>query len=200
MLNSKSEGRRQESRAGSRGRSVGAGVERRHRAGGRARRARVCSRHLACGAAIDRAGEPTIIRTRYVDPNLELLLGEDGAPRDLAAGSTLTLNLFDDVVLVAVLDRVEPNYGGGFTWVGQVQDEPLSLVTLVVNDGVMAGTVALPKGCSRSATPETGCMPSTRSTHLPSHPRRGRSRSNFQRARRRMLSPRQWPTMDPRST
>ena len=95
-------------------------------------------------AAIDRAGEPTTIRTRYVQPNLELLLDQDGAPRDLAAGSTLTLNLFEDVMLVAVLDQVEPNYGGGFTWVGQVQDEPLSLVTLVVNDGVMAGTVLFP--------------------------------------------------------
>ena len=97
-------------------------------------------------ATIDRAGEPTIIRTRYVDPNLELLLGEDGAPREVGAGSTLTLNLFEDMMLVAVLGQVEPNYGGGFTWVGQVQDEPLSLVTLVVNDGLMAGTVALPKG------------------------------------------------------
>ena len=64
----------------------------------------------------------------------------------MGAGSTLTLNLFDDTALVAVLDRVEPSYGGGFTWVGQVQDEPISLVTLVVNDGVMAGTVALTEG------------------------------------------------------
>jgi hypothetical protein len=95
---------------------------------------------------IDRSGEPTVIRARYVDPNLDLLLGADGTPYEVGAGSTLTLNLFDDTVLVADLDRVEPNYGGGFTWVGRVQDEPLSLVTLVVNDGVMAGTVALPKG------------------------------------------------------
>jgi hypothetical protein len=98
----------------------------------------------ASQGSIDRSGEPTVIRSRYVGLNLGLLLGADGAPRDLAAGSTLALNFFDDATLVAVLDRVEPAYGGGFTWTGRVQDEPLSLVTLAVTDGIMAGTVSLP--------------------------------------------------------
>ncbi len=95
------------------------------------------------GGSIDRAGDPTIIRSRYVDLNLGLLFDEDGAPRELL-GNPLILNFFEDTALVAVLDRVEPGYGGGFTWTGQVQDEPLSLVTLAVNEGVMAGTVLMP--------------------------------------------------------
>ena len=77
---------------------------------------------------------------------MELLLDADGTPRDLAAGSALTLDLFDDTELVAILDRVEASYGGGYTWVGEVQGEPLSAVTLVVTDGLMAGTVATPQG------------------------------------------------------
>lgn len=95
--------------------------------------------------SIDASDEPTVIRSRYVQLNLELLLNADGAPHELKAeGNTLTLNLFDDVTLQVVLDRAEPAYGGGFTWAGQVQDEPLSLVTLAVSGGVMAGTVLLP--------------------------------------------------------
>jgi hypothetical protein len=93
-------------------------------------------------ATVDRAGDVGVVRSRYVRPNLELLLDADGTPRDLAGMGALTLNLFDDTELVAVLDRVEPNYGGGYTWVGQVQDDPLSMATLVVTDGLMAGTVA----------------------------------------------------------
>lgn len=98
----------------------------------------------AAQGSIDRSGEPTVIRSRVVEINLDLLLRADGAPRDLAAGSALALNFFNDATLVAVLDRVEPAYGGGFTWTGRVQDEPLSLVTLAVTDGVMAGNVSLP--------------------------------------------------------
>jgi len=95
--------------------------------------------------SIDRAGEPTVLRSRYVDISLDLLLGEDGAPRELD-GNPITLNFFVGTALGAVLDRVEPGYGGGFVWTGRVQGEPLSLVTLAVKDGVMAGTVLLPGG------------------------------------------------------
>ena len=97
-------------------------------------------------ATLDPAGELGVVRSRAVQLNLELLLDVDGTPRDLTAEDGLTLNLFADVELVAVLDRVEPSYGGGFTWVGQVQDEPLSAVTLVVSEGMMAGTVVSPQG------------------------------------------------------
>ena len=97
-------------------------------------------------ATIDSAGGMGVVRSRTVQPNLQLLLDADGTPIALDAVGTLNLNLFDDVVLGAVLDRVEPSYRGGFTWVGQVQAEPLSMVTLVVNDGIMVGTVASTQG------------------------------------------------------
>ena len=100
-------------------------------------------------ATLDRAGEMGVVRSRAVQLNLELLLDADGTPRDLTAEDRLTLNLFDDLQLVAVLERVAPSYGGGFTWVGQVQDEPLSAVTLVVNEGIMAGSVVSPQGLFR---------------------------------------------------
>jgi hypothetical protein len=96
-------------------------------------------------ANIERSTEPAVVRSRYVALNLDLLLGADGMPHDLtAAGYTLELNLFDDAMLTAVLGSVEETYGGGFAWTGQVQGEPLSLVTLALQDGVMEGTVLLP--------------------------------------------------------
>ena len=97
-------------------------------------------------ATVERAGELGIVRSRTVQTNLDLLLDADGMPHDLTAAGALTLNLFDDVVLTAELDRVEPTYGGGYAWVGQVQGEPLSAVTLVVNEEMMAGTVASSQG------------------------------------------------------
>ena len=57
-------------------------------------------------ATVDRAGDVGVVRSRYVQPKLELLLEADGTPRDLAGMGKLTLNLFDDVTLTAILDRV----------------------------------------------------------------------------------------------
>jgi hypothetical protein len=97
-------------------------------------------------ATLGRAGEVGVVRSRTVQPQLELLLEADGTPRDLAGVGPLNLNLFDDLALVVELDRVAPSYGGGFAWVGQVQGEPLSTVTLAVTDAVMAGTVTSSQG------------------------------------------------------
>jgi hypothetical protein len=52
----------------------------------------------------------------------------------------LLLNLFDDAVFVAALERIDPA-PGGLTWVGHVAGRPLSTVTLTFVDGVMAGSV-----------------------------------------------------------
>lgn len=57
----------------------------------------------------------------------------------------LTLNLFQDVVFTAVFERMEETYPG-LVWVGRVEDEPLSLVTLAVVEGVLSGHVSHPEG------------------------------------------------------
>jgi hypothetical protein len=92
----------------------------------------------------ERDDDLTVLRSRYVKVRFDLLVGRDGSPVGQEAGSTLTLNLFEDVVLTGVLERVEFNQSGGFTWFGHVEGVALSQVTLVVKDGLLVGNVVMP--------------------------------------------------------
>ena len=53
----------------------------------------------------------------------------------------LTLNLFSDVELLAVFERMEATNPGS-VWVGHLEDEPMSSATLAVVDGVLSGQVS----------------------------------------------------------
>jgi hypothetical protein len=103
---------------------------------------------VALGAADNRAksGEATVERTRLVEVNFDQLIAPDGTPHSPQPDGILILNLFEDVTHTAVLERVDSNPGGGFTWLGHLQDVPWSQVTLVVHEGVMVGNVISPEG------------------------------------------------------
>lgn len=53
----------------------------------------------------------------------------------------LVLNLFDDVDVIAIRDRVVENLQGGSIWVGHIEDEPDSQVTLAAKGQTLMGTV-----------------------------------------------------------
>jgi uncharacterized repeat protein (TIGR01451 family) len=93
------------------------------------------------------AAGDAVLRSRSMTVELGYL-GDPGPDLSKAGvRDTVTLNLFDDVVLVATLDRLEPNAtGGGYAWMGQVEGEPYSLVILVVVDGQMTGNVESNQG------------------------------------------------------
>lgn len=55
----------------------------------------------------------------------------------------LALNLFDDQVVTAVQDRRDQGIGASYVWVGHIEDEPYSAVSLSVVDNVMVGTINL---------------------------------------------------------
>jgi hypothetical protein len=57
------------------------------------------------------------------------------------AADSLQLNLFDDVVLTAILDKLEVNSSGSVSWIGHVVDEKYSQVILTVKDRVMQGMI-----------------------------------------------------------
>ena len=57
------------------------------------------------------------------------------------AAPTLTLNLFNDIVFSAIVDRVEPTYSGGYALSGRLDGVELGTLTVVVNGSVVAGTV-----------------------------------------------------------
>lgn len=86
-----------------------------------------------------------VVRERVVDVNFPLF---DSMARS-GPGTTLNLNLFKaqgalfpDVSLTATGGRVERTSSGqGTIWAGRVADDPYSSVTLVAENGVMAGDV-----------------------------------------------------------
>jgi len=93
---------------------------------------------------LDVTARPTVTRYRYVDVDFDDLIRDDGSPKDIEPGHTLLLNLFDDEVHTAVLDRVEFNPGSDFTWLGHLSGELYSQVILVVGDGALVGNVTTP--------------------------------------------------------
>ncbi len=64
-----------------------------------------------------------------------------GGARPPAPGTTLTFNLFDDTVVTGLVEYTEPTFSGGYAVSGRLVDEPLSSLTLVVNDERVVGTV-----------------------------------------------------------
>ncbi len=93
---------------------------------------------------LDITNSPAVMRYRYVDVGFDDLLDEDGSPKGVEPGHTLLLNLFDDAVHTAVLDRVDYAPDSDFAWLGHVKGVPYSHVVLVVGDGTLVGNIALP--------------------------------------------------------
>ena len=62
---------------------------------------------------------------------------------DLLWSDSLTLNLFDDVVVTAVRDRLIDKVKGNTTWIGHVEGVPESEVFLTVRGKTMSGTVKM---------------------------------------------------------
>ncbi len=80
--------------------------------------------------------DPTIQRYRITEINLASL--EQGNP-----GDRLPLNLFDDVILTAILDRKEDNKPHGYTWFAHIDGQQNSHATLVVGGGQIAANITL---------------------------------------------------------
>jgi hypothetical protein len=89
-------------------------------------------------AAPDRVLDPTVVRARRVTVNSAML--PDASNQAPNRGARLRLNLFDDVVLAASLDRLDRTEGG-FVWVGHVDGVPMSSVTVSSHDSVIGGIV-----------------------------------------------------------
>ncbi len=60
------------------------------------------------------------------------------------AAESLTLNLFDDVVFAATVERTAPTSSGGYSLSGPLDGVEFGSMTLVVNGGIVAGTVHTP--------------------------------------------------------
>ena len=94
-------------------------------------------------AAMARPDDITI-RRREVGIDFGMLESSRArAGQQTDAPSKLTLNLFDDTVLTAIIDRVAPT-STGYSLSGHIEGVELGTVTLVVNGAVVAGSVRTP--------------------------------------------------------
>lgn len=105
---------------------------------------------------IEKGEAPEIIRARLVTVNFDLLGGDAVTEGDFQSGSTLTLNLFDDIVFVAVLERVDIVSPGSLSWIGHLKDVEGSRVTLVVAEEVLIGDITFPGSMYRVRYTEEG--------------------------------------------
>jgi len=92
--------------------------------------------------SIDRAS----VRSRFVTVNFGLFTRTRPTldSGDLGLANTLKLNLFEDAIFTAVLDRAEGGTPNDFHWIGHIDGVKYSEVILVVEDEVMAGSVEIP--------------------------------------------------------
>jgi peptidyl-Asp metalloendopeptidase len=92
----------------------------------------------------DRVIDPTVSRARFVTVNWNTVNDMDATSQRQAAGEIgLMLNLFDDAIFRAVLDRREVR-SKSVIWLGHIEGIDKSQVTLVIEDAVMAGNIRLP--------------------------------------------------------
>jgi uncharacterized protein YkwD len=80
-----------------------------------------------------------VIRMRTVNVNFDIFTGADEIPE------FLSLNLFDDVHLKAVLTQIERSPSGGFAWIGFLDGVKESQVAIVVEGEKVSGTIIMPE-------------------------------------------------------
>jgi hypothetical protein len=110
--------------------------------------------------ALDPGSDPTVIRQRPVAVDFNLL-SERTVPRGKRSpeAGKLVLNLFDDAVFNALLQRVESSRLGGFVWIGRLEGVgEEGQVILSVHEGVLTGKVSLP-GRSFQIRPDATGLP-----------------------------------------
>ena len=102
---------------------------------------------------IPQALGPTTVRSRLVRIDLDQLAAAQAlASRDSTPRTRLTLNLFDDATVQAVVERTAPTWSGGYSLSGRIAGSAFGTVTLVVNGSVVAGSVRMPGATYRIRT------------------------------------------------
>jgi len=90
----------------------------------------------------DIAGNEKYLRARYAAIGFDLLDPQAPKPGSwLRKGDRLALNLFEDTSFTAVLDEIHTYSPGSYVWVGHLEGDDYSNVSLSVVDGVMIGNI-----------------------------------------------------------
>ena len=87
-------------------------------------------------------GQLQRVRAKGVSgPSADRAVARTGEVERKAAAATLTLNLFDDIVVTGRVERTEPAFSGGYSVAGRIVGDPCGFFVLVVNGETVAGTV-----------------------------------------------------------
>ncbi len=87
----------------------------------------------------ENAQDLSILQTRYVKVHFDYLLGKDWPE----GRERITIDLFDDLKVTGIKDRVEQRSFGRYTWFGQVEEAENGLIIMVVENGVMAANITV---------------------------------------------------------
>jgi hypothetical protein len=94
------------------------------------------------GDVIKALSEPQVVRLGFATADLSRIAGPDRP----AGAEAVSLNLFDDVEVLAVRERLERRGRGEYTWFGRAAGERESSVILVVRAGRLTGNIILSEG------------------------------------------------------
>lgn len=86
---------------------------------------------------------PTIVRSRFVNVDFSLLPDpEENFTTDPDNEIQLTLNLFHELEFTFIIQKIEKNRSGSYSWYGELKDIPMSRVVLVVNKNMVFGNIS----------------------------------------------------------
>lgn len=89
---------------------------------------------------------PVIVRSRIVDVNFALLTSlEEKFLAEPDGEHELILNVFMGLEYTVILEKIEENRSGSYSWYGKLKDVPMSQVVLVIKNNMVFGNISKPK-------------------------------------------------------
>jgi hypothetical protein len=86
---------------------------------------------------------PFIVRSRLVSVDFELLsILQENLTAEPDEEHQLTLNVFEGLEYTLIIQKIERNRSGSYSWYGQLRDIPRSQVVLVINEEKVFGNIS----------------------------------------------------------
>lgn len=86
-----------------------------------------------------------VIKSRLVKANFDIFKAKKARTREgVTIPKAFFLNLFDDIVLEADIQKAKITYSGGTVYTGAVKGRPDSQVILAVKGGIISGNITMP--------------------------------------------------------
>ena len=92
---------------------------------------------------IEAKKSPVIVRSRLVSVDFELLSNlQENLAAEPDGEHELILNVFAGLEYTVILEKIEENRSGSYSWYGKIKDVPMSQVVLVVNENRVFGNIS----------------------------------------------------------